>query len=113
MGLQDKWAWHGSAPRRVPIQDHHIPCLSFPQRRKLNSICCTFLCYRAAAPWSEKAQGGAGASLVPPLQQGGAHYTQGILNETGREPDTALELQCCFLPHIFHYLISPSGRCCQ
>lgn len=51
-----------------------------------------------AALWSEKAQGGAGASLVPPLQQGGTHYTHGILNETGREPDTASELQCCFFP---------------
>lgn len=65
-----------------PIRHHHFPCLSFPQPRKLNSICCTFLCYRAAALWPEKAEG---TLPVPPLQQGGAHYTHRILNEMGRE----------------------------
>lgn len=38
---------------------------------------------------------------MPPLQQGGAHHTHRILNEMGRELDTALELQCCCSPHIF------------
>lgn len=99
--------------KSIPLPLHyHFPCLSFPQARMLKSTCCTFLCFRAAALWPEKAEGGAGASLVPPLQQGGPHYTHGILNEKGREPDRALEFQCCCFPHVFHYLISPLGRCC-
>lgn len=66
LGLQDKWAWDGSAPHRVSIQHPHFPCLSFPQARRLNSISCTLLCYRAAALWPEKAEGGAGTLPVLP-----------------------------------------------